>query len=60
MSRQIAQHSFTIAKQSIFLGIGLSILLMAVFATGKLPPLAGAISQLVVNVIVVISALRAR
>ncbi len=55
----IARRSFRIARQSILVGIGLSVLLMAVFATGKFPPLAGAIVQEVVDVVVIVNALRA-
>ncbi len=56
----IAKRTFRIARQSILVGIGLSLLLMVVFATGKFPPLAGAIIQEVVDVIVIVNALRAR
>lgn len=55
----IAKRTFRIARQSILVGIGLSIGLMAVFATGKFPPLAGAIIQEVVDVVVIVNALRA-
>lgn len=55
----IAKRTFKIARQSILVGIGLSLLLMAVFATGKFPPLAGAIVQEVVDVVVIVNALRA-
>lgn len=55
----IAKRTFQIARQSILAGIGLSIALMAVFATGKFPPLAGAILQEVVDVVVIFNALRA-
>jgi heavy metal translocating P-type ATPase len=56
---QIAKATFRIARQSILVGIGLSLLLMLVFATGKFPPLAGAIIQEVVDVVVIFNALRA-
>jgi P-type E1-E2 ATPase len=56
---EIAKRTFKIAKQSILIGIGLSVLLMLVFATGKFPPLAGAIIQEVVDVFVIFNALRA-
>jgi heavy metal translocating P-type ATPase len=56
---QLAQRTFAIARQSILVGIGLSLVLMAVFATGKFPPLAGAIVQEVVDVVVIFNALRA-
>lgn len=55
----IAKRTFRIARQSILVGIGLSLLLMLVFATGKFSPLAGAIIQEVVDVVVIINALRA-
>lgn len=56
---QIAKQTFKIATQSILVGIGLSLILMGVFATGKFPPLAGAIIQEVVDVVVIFNALRA-
>ena len=55
----IAKKTFGIAKQSILIGILLSVLLMIVFATGKFPPLAGAVLQEVVDVVVIFNALRA-
>jgi len=56
---EIAKKTFGIAKQSILFGIGLSIALMFIFATGKFPPIYGAILQEVVDVIVIFNALRA-
>lgn len=55
----IAQRAFRIASESIIVGIGLSIVLMLVFATGKFSPVIGAIAQEVVDVIVILNALRA-
>lgn len=55
----VAQQTFRIATQSIFVGIGLSVILMFIFATGKFPPVAGAIVQEVVDVVVIFNALRA-
>lgn len=55
----IAKRTFQIARQSILYGIGLSLLLMVVFATGKFSPLSGAIIQEVVDVVVIFNALRA-
>jgi heavy metal translocating P-type ATPase len=55
----IANRTFRIARQSILIGIGLSIILMLAFATGKFTPLTGAIIQEVVDVIVIFYALRA-
>jgi heavy metal translocating P-type ATPase len=56
---EIAKRTFRIAKQSIFIGIGLSVLLMLIFSTGKFAPVYGAVIQEVVDVIVIVNALRA-
>ncbi len=56
---EIAKKTFKIARQSILVGIGLSLILMGIFATGKFPPLAGALIQEVVDVVVIFNALRA-
>lgn len=56
----IANRTFKIARQSIVVGIGLSLLLMAIFATGKFSPLTGAVVQEAVDIIVIFNALRAR
>ncbi|HSX45934.1 MAG TPA: heavy metal translocating P-type ATPase [Candidatus Saccharimonadia bacterium] len=58
-ARAVAKRTFKIAKQSILAGIAMSIALMAVFATGKLSPLTGAILQEVVDIFVIFNALRA-
>jgi heavy metal translocating P-type ATPase len=58
-ARSIAKQTFGIARQSILAGIGLSIALMVVFATGKFSALEGAIIQEVVDVFVIFNALRA-
>lgn len=55
----IAKRSFRIARQSILVGIGLSIILMFVFATGKYPPIYGALLQEVIDILVIFNALRA-
>ena len=55
----IAKRTFKIAKQSILIGIAISLGLMVVFATGKFPPLLGAALQEVVDVVVIFNALRA-
>lgn len=55
----IAKHTFSIAKQSILMGILISIGLMGVFSTGHFKPVEGAIIQEFVDVSVIISALRA-
>ncbi|MGZ6005187.1 MAG: HAD-IC family P-type ATPase, partial [Candidatus Saccharimonadales bacterium] len=56
---EIAKRTFFIAKQSILIGIIISVGLMLIFATGKFLPLYGAIIQEVVDVIVIFNALRA-
>jgi heavy metal translocating P-type ATPase len=58
-ARAIAGRTFGIARQSILVGIGLSLVLMLVFATGKFSPVIGAIAQEVVDVVVIFNALRA-
>ena len=55
----IAKRTFFIAKQSILLGIFISLGLMLVFATGKFKPVYGAALQEVVDVAVIFNALRA-
>ncbi len=55
----VAKRTFQIARQSILIGIGLSVLLMLVFASGKFSPLSGAIVQEFVDVFVIFNALRA-
>jgi heavy metal translocating P-type ATPase len=56
---EIAHKVFGIARRSIIIGIGLSLVLMGVFATGKFTPLLGAVSQGVLVIIVIAYALRA-
>jgi P-type E1-E2 ATPase len=58
-ARHIARRTFQIAKQSILIGIGISVGLMLIFATGKFSPLSGAIIQEAVDVVVIFNALRA-
>jgi heavy metal translocating P-type ATPase len=55
----IAKETLKIARQSIFIGIGLSVGLMLIFATGKFSPVAGALTQEIVDVIVIFNSLRA-
>jgi P-type E1-E2 ATPase len=55
----IAQRTIRIAKQSIMTGIALSTILMFIFATGKFPPIYGAAIQELVDVVVIVYALRA-
>lgn len=47
-----------IAKESIFIGIGLSIVLMLIAALGFISPIFGALSQEVIDVLVILNALR--
>jgi heavy metal translocating P-type ATPase len=56
---QIARRTFAIAKQSILVGIALSLVLMLIFSTGHFRPLYGAILQEGVDVVVIFNALRA-
>lgn len=56
----ISKRTFSIARQSIFIGIGLSLLLMGIFATGRFSALSGALVQELVDIIVILNALRAR
>lgn len=58
-SVEIAKRTFSIAKQSIFVGIGLSVGLMLIFATGRFEPIQGALIQELVDVVVIFNALRA-
>jgi len=55
----IAKRTFSIARQSILVGIALSIALMFIFSTGRFRPLYGAIIQEGVDVVVIFNALRA-
>ena len=55
----IAKETLSIARQSIFIGIALSVGLMLIFATGKFSPVAGALIQEIVDVIVIFNSLRA-
>ena len=48
-----------IARQSVIVGIGLSIVAMAFAAAGCIPPVAGALLQEVIDVAVIVNALRA-
>ncbi len=56
---EIAKNTFSIAKQAILIGIGLSIILQLVFFTGKFRPVIGAAVQELVDVSVIFIALRA-
>lgn len=56
---RIAHRTRRIALQSVFAGMGLSLLAMGVAAAGLLPPLYGAIAQEAIDVAVILNALRA-
>ncbi len=55
----ISRRSRSIALQSVLAGMGLSLAAMVVAAFGFLPPLAGALFQEVIDVAVILNALRA-
>ena len=55
----IAKKTIRIAKQAILTGIFLSVILMVIFASGKFAPIYGAAIQELVDVVVIIYALRA-
>lgn len=56
---EIARRSRAIAVQSIFAGIGLSLVAMIFAGAGFLPPVTGAMLQEVIDVAVILNALRA-
>ena len=55
----ISKRTMFIARQSIWIGISLSVGLMFIFATGKFKPSTGAAVQELVDVAVILNALRA-
>ena len=55
----IAKRTYAIAMQSIIAGMALSALAMAFAAAGYLPPIAGAVAQEIIDVTVILNALRA-
>ncbi len=55
----IGRRSLSIARQSVIAGMGLSIAAMLVAAAGYLPPVAGALFQEVIDLAVILNALRA-
>ncbi len=56
---RIAKNTIRIGLQSIWMGIGISVGMMLVFATGRFPAVLGAALQELVDVVVIINALRA-
>jgi len=55
----IGRRALHIAHQSVVAGMGLSLAAMAVAAFGYLPPVAGALFQEVIDLAVILNALRA-
>lgn len=53
------RRALTIARQSVLAGMGLSIVAMFVAAAGYLPPVAGAMLQEIIDLAVILNALRA-
>jgi P-type E1-E2 ATPase len=53
------RRALRIARQSVLAGMGLSIAAMGVAAAGYLPPVAGALFQEVIDLAVILNALRA-
>lgn len=56
---KISKDTFKIARQAILIGIFISVGLMLIYSTGKFSPVSGAALQEVVDIIVMIYALRA-
>ena len=59
LSVQIGRRSLHIARESVVVGLGLSAAAMGVAALGYLPPVWGALFQEVIDVTVILNALRA-
>ena len=56
---EISRRALRIARQSVVAGVALSVGAMCVAAAGYLPPVAGALFQEVIDVAVILNALRA-
>ena len=56
---QISRRTLRIARQSINVGLGLSLVAMGIAAAGGIPPVAGALLQEAIDVAVILNALRA-
>jgi P-type E1-E2 ATPase len=54
----ISRHTLRVAKQGIFFGMGVSIVLMLFAAMGMIPPVVGAFIQEGLDAVVIINALR--
>ena len=57
---EIGRRTISVAKQSIFVGLGCSFFFMGIAILGHLPPAIGAVLQEVLDVGVILNALRAR
>ncbi len=55
---ELSNRVLSIAKQSIFVGIGLSVGLMVIASLGYINPVYGALAQEVIDVVVILNALR--
>ena len=56
---EISKRTMKIARQSIYIGIGASIVLMLIATTGRIPAIVGAGLQELIDIIVIANALRA-
>jgi hypothetical protein len=59
LATRIAQRTRRIALESVFVGMGLSLLAMAFAAAGQIAPVAGAVLQEGIDILVILNALRA-
>jgi P-type E1-E2 ATPase len=56
---RIARRTLGVARQSVVVGVGLSVVLMLIAATGVIPAAAGALAQEAVDVLTILNGLRA-
>lgn len=59
LALRVSRRSLRIARQSVFVGMGASIVAMLFAAAGYLPPVAGALLQEGIDLVVILNALRA-
>lgn len=57
---EIGKRTISVAKQSIYVGLGCSFVLMGIATLGHLPPAIGALLQEALDISVILNALRAR
>jgi heavy metal translocating P-type ATPase len=57
---KIGQRTIRIAKQSIYFGLGVSFIMMVIASFGLIPPTIGALLQEILDVSVILNAIRAR